>query len=570
MFKKLKRKINYFWVAVILLTIPTFFTLLRPGFFYMQDDLQAFRVHQMDKCFQDLQFPCRWVPDPGYQYGYPLFNYYPPSVYYLGELIHLLGFQFIDSVKILFILGFLTSSIFMFLLLRSFLNNWAALVGTMLYTYAPYKAVEVYVRGAMSEFWSLSLFPFLFWASLRLVQTKKKIYLLWFSLGLFLLLITHNLMSLIFLPVLGIWILSWIILEKKWKLSLKFILGGLLGLGMAAFFSLPIAFERQYAHLETLLGGYFGYEQHFADIKQLLISNKFGYGSSFIGPNDDLSISTGPVQVFVAVFALLISIYALRKKSKLAILVIILFIVEIIILFMIHPRSIFIWKVIKPLEWLQFPWRFLADSIFVIAIIGAVGVFLIKHKKASYIFGSAIMVVVILMNISFFKPMNWINISDKEKFSGNLWEKQLTISIFDYLPIYAKLPPIKKAPEYPEVLIGEIEFLKYEKGSNYQIGDLDVKKDSTIRLPLFDFPGMEVKVDGEKQPHINNNCKDQEFCLGLITFDIPKGLHKVETRLTDTPIRTLGNSLTITSILIWVTVYLRNVKSARDLKKSAK
>ena len=216
----------------------------------------------------------------------------------------------------------------------------------------------------------------------------------------------------------------------------------------------------------------------------------------------------------------------MRKKYKLAILAIILFVAEVIILFMIHPRSIFIWKVIKPLEWLQFPWRFLADSIFIISIIGAIGVFLITNKKISYIFGSIVMVVVVLMNIIFFKPMNWLDITDKEKFSDNLWEKQLTISIFDYLPIYAKLPPIKKAPEYPEVLIGETKFLSYEKGSNYQIGDLDVKKDATLRIPLFDFPGMEVKIDGKKQPHINNNCKDQEFCLGLITFDVPKGLHK--------------------------------------------
>lgn len=563
MLKKLKQKINYFWIVVILLTIPTFFTLLRPGFFYMQDDLQAFRLHQMDKCFQDLQFPCRWVPDAGYQYGYPLFNYYPPSVYYLGELIHLLGFQFMDAVKILFILGFITSSIFMFLLLRSFLSNWASLVGTVLYTYTPYKAVEAYVRGAMSEFWSLSIFPLLFWSSLRLIQTKKKIYLLWFSLSLGLLLITHNLMSLIFLPVLGVWILTWSILEKKWKISLKFILAGLLGLGMAAFFSLPVAFERQYAHLETLLGGYFGYEQHFADIKQLLISNYFGYGSSFIGPNDDLSISTGPVQVFVAILALLMAIYTLKRKSKMTILVVILFLVELIILFMIHPRSIFIWKFIKPLEWLQFPWRLLADSIFLISIIGAIGIFLITNKKISYIFGTVIMVAAILMNFNFFKPMNWLNITDKEKFNGNLWEKQLTISIFDYLPIYAKLPPIKKAPQYPEVLAGETKFLSYEKGSNFQKGNLDVKKDSTLRLPLFDFPGMEVKIDGEKQPHINNNCKDQEFCLGLITFNIPKGMHIVETRLTDTPIRTLGNSLTLTSILIWVTMYIKIKKDEK-------
>ena len=95
-----------FWIAICLIfTIPTFYQLVRPGFFFMQDDLQAFRVHQMFVCFKDFQIPCRWVPDMGYQYGYPQFLFYPPSVYYLGAFIHLFGIQIIDSVKILFILG---------------------------------------------------------------------------------------------------------------------------------------------------------------------------------------------------------------------------------------------------------------------------------------------------------------------------------------------------------------------------------------------------------------------------------------------------------------------------------
>src|SRR3989344_1077112 len=128
----------YFLVIILtLLIIPTFVSLLRTGYFPMQDDLQAFRVHQMDKCIQDMQIPCRWVPDAGYQDGYPQFNYYPPSVYYLGEVLHLIGFQFIDSVKILFILGFIFSAWAMFLFLRAVFGNWSALVGAVLYSYAP-------------------------------------------------------------------------------------------------------------------------------------------------------------------------------------------------------------------------------------------------------------------------------------------------------------------------------------------------------------------------------------------------------------------------------------------------
>src|SRR3989344_6624353 len=114
------------WVIILILIIPSFFALLKPGFFPMQDDLQAFRIHQMVECFKDFQIPCRWVPDPGYQYGYPQFNFYPPSVYYLGEIIHLTGIQFIDAVKILFILGFILSALTCFIFLKSLFGQWPA------------------------------------------------------------------------------------------------------------------------------------------------------------------------------------------------------------------------------------------------------------------------------------------------------------------------------------------------------------------------------------------------------------------------------------------------------------
>jgi len=75
-------KNKFFWILlVVVFTIPVCRNLLRPGFFSMQDDLQAFRIQQLDKCLDDGQIPCRWVPDAGYGYGYPQFNYYRISIY---------------------------------------------------------------------------------------------------------------------------------------------------------------------------------------------------------------------------------------------------------------------------------------------------------------------------------------------------------------------------------------------------------------------------------------------------------------------------------------------------------
>lgn len=553
MFKKYiafsKKKI--FWVVLLLLTtIPTYSTLIRLGFFTMQDDLQAFRIYEMNECIKDAQIPCRWVPDAGYQYGYPQFNYYPPSVYYIGEGLHLLGIQYIDSVKILFALGFVLSAMAMFLLVSELWGNFPGFVAALLYTYAPYKATDVYVRGAMSEFWSFVFYPLIFWAVYKLIKTLKPKYIAFLGVSIGMLLTTHLLMSMIFALPAAVWTIYWLIKENKFKNIVNVGLGVILGIGFAAFFILPVVFERAYAHTETMTMGYFGYLQHFVNINKLFISTEWGYGSSGF-PNEKLNLSTGIIQwIFGVITVALGSFFVFinrknKEKRNWGILAIVLGVLEIFILFMIHVKSSFIWSLLPILAWLQFPWRFLTVSVFLLSLMAGLGLYLIPKFKIWI--GLALILIAFALTHSYFVPKDWINISDADKFSGTYWQKELTISIFDYLPIYAKLPPIKAAPKEPEVLEGKAIFSSYIKGSNWQKGEIIVEKDALLRLPLFDFPGMTTKIDGVKVNHINNDCRGEEFCLGLITFSVPSGTHQIEVELEDTPVRRIGNYLSILS-----------------------
>ncbi|MDO8658737.1 MAG: hypothetical protein Q7K55_08400, partial [Candidatus Levybacteria bacterium] len=70
-----------FFIGLIL-TLSLFWPLFAAPYFTHHDDVQVIRLYEMDKCFKDQQIPCRWVPDLGGVYGYPLFNYYAPLPYY--------------------------------------------------------------------------------------------------------------------------------------------------------------------------------------------------------------------------------------------------------------------------------------------------------------------------------------------------------------------------------------------------------------------------------------------------------------------------------------------------------
>jgi uncharacterized membrane protein len=552
-----------FLIFTLLLIIPAFFSLIRPGFFPIQDDMQVFRLQQMDKCFSDGQIPCRWIPDAGYQYGYPLYNYYSPLVYYVGEIFHSIGFQFIDSIKILFGLGFILAGLSMYLLAKEFFGEWPALISAILYTYAPYKAQEVYVRGSLNEFWISVFFPLILWAIYKLIKNGNNRYIFWVSFGFGCLFLTHNLLSFLFIPIIIFWVVYWLIMERKtgnWK---KLLLGFLIGIGFSAFFLLPLLFERQFVHIETLTGGYFDYRQHFVSIKQLLLKNNWGYGSSGLGASDDLSLSTGIIHWIVGFIAVILSLINFKKNKKLSLLIICFGIIDLLTLFLIHEKSSFIWSIVTPLKWMQFPWRFLSISVFLLSFMSAYAIY--SFKKMKYLLGVLIIGVLFILNISFFKPVKWLNISDTEKLSGALWEKELTSSIFDYLPVYAKLPPSQKAPLLPEVLEGKVEITNYYKGSNYQTGILIVKSASVVRLPLFDFPGMKVLLNEKVVDHVNNNCDKEKFCLGLITFNVSEGEYLLKVMLTDTPVRAIGNILSIVSIAGMVFIFIK--KDEKILKK---
>lgn len=547
-----------FLLLVIILAIPSFQSLLRSGFFPIQDDMQVFRLQQMGKCFSDGQIPCRWIPDAGYQYGYPLFNYYSPLVYYVGQIFHLVSFQYIDSIKILFILGFLLATVFMYLLAKEFFGKWPGLVSSVLYIYAPYKAQEVYVRGALSEFWASVFFPLVLWALYKLITNKSKKYFLWSALAIAGLFLTHNLLSFLFIPIVLFWIIYWLIVEKKFIAWKKLILAITCGLGISMFFLLPMLMERNFVHLETLVGGYFDYRQHFVSLSQLFLSNHWGYGSSMLGPNDDLSLSTGIVQWIIGVVAVILAALSFKKNKKLSGLIFGFGIIDIVVLFLTHEKSSFVWSIIAPLKWLQFPWRFLSLSVFLLSFLSGAAIFL--SKKFGYFLGIAAIIAAGILNVSFFTPSSWLNITDAQKLSGPLWEKELTSSIFDYLPIYAKFPPETKAPTLPEVLKGQVKFNNYYKGSDFQKSSLVVASDATIRLPLFDFPGMNVYLDGNKVSHVNNNCTDEKFCMGLITFDISKGEHSMKVMLENTPVRTIGNVISLLSIAGIIFLLIRKNK----------
>src|SRR3972149_9848630 len=139
------RRILSFTPLILVFLISLLFTsrLFRSGLFYMYDDMQVIRVLQMDKCMMDVQIPCRWVPDLGLGFGYPLYIYYAPLPYYFMEIIHAVGISFISSVKVGFIASVFISALFFYLFSKRFLSGVSAIVASLVFVFLPFRASDL-------------------------------------------------------------------------------------------------------------------------------------------------------------------------------------------------------------------------------------------------------------------------------------------------------------------------------------------------------------------------------------------------------------------------------------------
>lgn len=531
-------------IAVVVLIIPSIVALFHKGYFPMHDDIQGMRILQMQKCILDFQLPCRWVPDMGYGYGYPQFNYYGPLPYYIAVLPVLIGVAILSSVKLAFALSIVGSAIGMYLLGSRLWGKTGGVISALMYTYAPYRAVDVYVRGAMGEAWAFIFLPLILLFTLDIFQGKKRVLPL--ALSLAGLALSHNVTVIMFAPFYALFIL--LVAQKSINFQrLKlFTVAGIWGFLLSAFFTLPAYFEKQYVHVETILQGYFNYLAHFVGIKQLLLSTFWGYGVSTLGPLDGMSLTVGTLLWSLPLFVIVLLFYL--KKSKHLKLVLAFTIFGFMSLFLIHPKSQFIWHHVGIFSYIQFPWRFLSIAVLFFSIAGgALGTLIPKHKKIAI---GAVFIVLILFYGSFFKPKMYLQVNDSEKFVGESWKQQQTISIFDYLPKGAKAPPATQAPKNPYSENVELEVLQSEKGTDWQKWTINMPSQGAVVFPVFDFPNWQAKVDAEDAQIKSDNE------LGLITLNILAGRHEVILKLQNTPLRTFSNILSLVALLL-IPIYIK-------------
>src|SRR3990172_3479022 len=116
-------------VILLLLTIPSIWFLLLPGFFESDDgEWMVIRFSAFYQALSDGQFPTRFLGRLNHGFGYPVANFLYPGFMYLAVPLKLLGFGFVSSIKLILVLSMLGGSFFTFKWLTKIFDEKAALI----------------------------------------------------------------------------------------------------------------------------------------------------------------------------------------------------------------------------------------------------------------------------------------------------------------------------------------------------------------------------------------------------------------------------------------------------------
>ena len=538
-------------------------------------ELHIFRLAELSYLLRGGEFYPRWAPNFYHGYGYPIFNYYAPLTYYLGFLFDILPrLDPVTGVKAVFILGILFSALGMYGFVR---DNWgrrAGYVAAAVFIYAPYvQYIDPHARGVMPESFSFGVFALALWALDRLWRDGGRWSWLTSVLLVGAVILTHNLMGLLFFGILSAWAIWRVILttEKTDLRRTAVQLGGalLLGLGLAAIFWLPVFLERNLVNLSTLIGEQDNYDfhTHFLSLKEMLApSLRLDWGASEPAFRFNLGLAQWLLGSLGLVLLLLRKVRQPRHLSFFALALAAL-------IFLMLPVSTFLWETLPFLPFFQFPWRLLGAASAMLAVLAGAGtgglldllearseVLNTSWRSAGSWLAAALVALPILLGLPLSQPAPWPDFHEVNLLRMSLIENTGrwlgTTSTADYVPVTVESLPERKGSVVANFGLGlppdRINHSMLPEGSTVETETikplhtrytLNLPRDTRFRLFLFDFPGWQVYIDGERA---QTELGKPE---GFMVIPVSAGQHIIDVQFGSTPARTAAALISLASLI---------------------
>lgn len=525
------KKIRSLLLWTLLLSFLVFVTLpfKHGGLFRTSDDVQVVRMGIMQKELLSMQFPVRYVNELGNGGGYFLFNFYSPFVYYFGVIFVFMGITLVKTVKIVFLLSFVIGALGYYHLAKKYSDTTSAIVASILFLTSSYLAFDVYFRGALPEVYAFAFLP---WVIAFFIGVKLKPSLLNVTLSACfyaLMILSHTIIA---VEMSFILLLLFITPPYSKKSALYLFYALCLGLCFSAFYLLPSIFEQAFTMYKDSYFATTAYLGNFINPLQAAGLEKIPW--SFEPPIVGFGIYGG---VCLSIFFFIKRKYT-REQNALFLFLFGGFLLTTLLAWDITKP---LWGSIIYLRYFQFPYRFLTISTTCGILLTALGLSAIQTTKIKLIFCILLILPAITFQYSYLRPKNFeyvlIYTADDEC-STTTWAHE-------YLPMWTKecFPKKMKIPLVMSINSHEHITTLHQMNNGRRISFSVVGEGGKIIISRYYFPGWQVVIDNIPFPSYPSGK------YGLITINVPKGVHEVSLKLTDTVVRYIGNIVSLLSIL---------------------
>lgn len=547
------RKRFFLIVILMLVCLPAMKGLWWPGYFSVHDAMHPALVYEMDRALASGQFPGRWAPDFSYGYGYPYFIYIYPLPYYLGVLWYRLGFSLTESVQIVHALAVVGSALAMYWYASFRRSSWAGIIAAVLYIYMPYRAVNMYVRGALGEVLAWVFLPLILGGIERMVKLRRPKDLVLTALGVAGLILSHNISGMVGVALAAVYAVIWLV-QSKSSLVTWLQTGVAFGWGlvMSMFFWLPAFVYKPLIADDAV----FNYTDHFPFIKQLFIPS-WGYGASVWGPTDEISFQIGIVPVVVWILAGMVLAAIVVQTRRVPWIPAFLWAGVAGCIYLMNIRSSWIWESLPLMTYFQFPWRWLWLVTFLIPALGGWMGTLALNRVTQ---GLAVvcMLAAVIVPWGYFQPDKPRVISDADivyrYFPVDPNNPQPPVSAeYQTLEEESLLLPktvAERPKDYPFVRVTskthEIQLIKsepvtYEFETQGEAG--------TVEVAVYAFEGWKATVDGQPTAILAGTPH------GQATIFVPSGKHSVSVLYSQAGwlrwINIISGVAVLATVLVW-------------------
>ncbi|NLE65558.1 MAG: hypothetical protein GX606_06555 [Elusimicrobia bacterium] len=481
----------------------------------------------------------RWTPHLNFGYGYPVLNMYSPLLYYVAAGIAVLSGQIAYGLNIALLLFAFFSAVAMFFFVRRWWGAPAAFFSSVAYLFAPYRSLDVFHRGGCSESVVFLFLPLIFLCLDRFLDKPKALSFLGIAVSMAGVVLAHNLMAMLILPVALIYAIFRSLSMKRAMARGGFSLLALFcGCFLASYFVFPALWEMQFANAGRLLSGMGDYRGHFMSLGSILFAN--GLREPYHG---------GGLWAVLMGASLLLSPFFLRRDRAVVPLFIFWSVLSGLCIFMMLSYSAPVWAFLKPLALVQFSWRFFLFLSFMSSFLMASLIFFVQ-PKVRWALAIVGVCVVLASHYRYTHPQGGVYRQEIVDLKEWLYRAR-PMDDMEGLPRQVQVIALEPPKRFVEVVRGEAELIGAPVRSELrQQFVVRARTPAAVMLHLFYFPGWTVLVDGKEAKILSENP------WGVILFFVPPGEHHVEVSFGHTPVRWIGEGISLFFVLVLCGVWV--------------